>query len=109
MKTAEGREEPIYYMIYFVINLFAYIKIFLGRCVHACYPPSLSPPSPHFPLPPPPPSPFIFQVHHLENTGSALAEDVIQKSEIIKSYFMDNKAGLCLMYTWDVRHSACFQ
>ncbi len=29
----------------------------------------------------------------MENTGSALAEDVIQKSEIIKSYFMANKAG----------------
>ena len=33
------------------------------------------------------------QVHHLESTGSALADDVIQKSEIIKSYFMDTKAG----------------
>ena len=33
------------------------------------------------------------QVHHLESTGSALAEDVIQKSEIIKTYFMDTKAG----------------
>ncbi|XP_064399801.1 GRIP1-associated protein 1-like [Halichondria panicea] len=32
------------------------------------------------------------RVSHLENTGSALAEDVIQKSEIIKSYFMANKA-----------------
>ena len=35
----------------------------------------------------------LVQVSHLENTGSALAEDVIQKSEIIKSYFMANKAG----------------
>ena len=33
------------------------------------------------------------RVNHLENTGSALAEDVIQKSEIIKTYFMDTKAG----------------
>ena len=32
-------------------------------------------------------------MNHLENTGSALAEDVIQKSEIIKSYFMETKAG----------------
>jgi hypothetical protein len=34
------------------------------------------------------------KVHHLENTGSALAEDVIQKSEIIKTYFMENRAGI---------------
>ena len=33
------------------------------------------------------------KVYHLENTGSALAEDVIQKSEIIKTYFMETKAG----------------
>jgi hypothetical protein len=33
------------------------------------------------------------QVQHLESTGSALAEDVIQKSEIIKTYFMETKAG----------------
>ena len=33
------------------------------------------------------------KVNHLENTGSALAEDVIQKSEIIKTYFMETKAG----------------
>ena len=33
------------------------------------------------------------QVNHLETTGSALAEDVMQKSEIIKSYFMATKAG----------------
>ena len=32
-------------------------------------------------------------MNHLESTGSALAEDVIQKSEIIKSYYMENKAG----------------
>jgi len=32
------------------------------------------------------------RVNHLETTGSALAEDVMQKSEIIKSYFMDTKA-----------------
>ena len=35
------------------------------------------------------------QVNHLESTGSALAEDVIQKSEIIKSYYMENKTGGC--------------
>ena len=35
----------------------------------------------------------IRQVNHLETTGSALAEDVMQKSEIIKTYFMENKAG----------------
>lgn len=33
------------------------------------------------------------QVNHLENTGSALAEDVMQKSAIINQYFMENKAG----------------
>jgi hypothetical protein len=32
------------------------------------------------------------RVNHLETTGSALAEDVMHKSEIIKSYFMENKA-----------------
>ena len=37
------------------------------------------------------------QVHHLENTGSALAEDVIQKSEIIKNYIMETKSGEELM------------
>jgi len=36
----------------------------------------------------------FFQVSHLENTGSALAEDVMQKSAIINQYFMENKAGL---------------
>ena len=36
---------------------------------------------------------FLCQVQHLESTGSALAEDVIQKSEIIKTYFMETKAG----------------
>ena len=35
----------------------------------------------------------LWQINHLENTGSALAEDVLQKSEIIKSYFMETKAG----------------
>lgn len=29
----------------------------------------------------------------MENTGSVLAEDVIQKSEIIKNYFMESRAG----------------
>ena len=29
----------------------------------------------------------------VRSTGSALAEDVIQKSEIIKTYFMETKAG----------------
>ncbi|XP_065909551.1 GRIP1-associated protein 1-like isoform X2 [Dysidea avara] len=32
------------------------------------------------------------RVSHLENTGSALAEDVMQKSAIINQYFMENKA-----------------
>lgn len=32
------------------------------------------------------------KVSHLENTGSALAEDVMQKSAIINQYFMENKA-----------------
>ncbi len=32
-------------------------------------------------------------MHHLENTGSALAEDVLQKSTIIQQYYMENKAG----------------
>ena len=37
----------------------------------------------------------------MENTGSALAEDVIQKSEIIKSYFMANKAGeMSIVLVW---------
>ena len=34
------------------------------------------------------------RVNHLELTGSALAEDVIQKNTIIKQHFMENKAGL---------------
>ena len=33
------------------------------------------------------------QVNHLETTGSALAEDVVNKSEIIKTFYMQNKAG----------------
>jgi hypothetical protein len=32
------------------------------------------------------------RVNHLETTGSALADDVVNKSEIIKSYYMHNKA-----------------
>ena len=40
----------------------------------------------------------LYQVNHLETTGSALAEDVMQKSEIIKSYFMDTKAGKAHCY-----------
>ena len=36
------------------------------------------------------------KVHHLEHTGSALAEDVLQKSAIIQRYYMDNKAGKSL-------------
>ena len=36
---------------------------------------------------------YVAQVNHLESTGSALAEDVIQKSAIIQTYFMENKAG----------------
>lgn len=34
------------------------------------------------------------KVHHLESTGSALAEDVVQKSTIIQNYFMEHKAGI---------------
>lgn len=33
------------------------------------------------------------RVNHLEMTGSALAEDVLQKDTIIKQHFMESKAG----------------
>ena len=33
------------------------------------------------------------QVRHLEETGAALAEDLIQKSAIIQAYAMETKIG----------------
>lgn len=33
------------------------------------------------------------QVRHLEETGAALAEDLIQKSSIIQAYAMETKIG----------------
>ena len=53
----------------------------------------------------------LWQVGHLETTGSTLAEDVKQKSKIIKSYFMENKAGQLSVHTftrpvsWQCTHS----
>lgn len=50
----------------------------------------------------------LIKVHHLENTGSALAEDVIKKSEIIKTYLMDTKAGtvsICIVLIEGILHS----
>ena len=36
---------------------------------------------------------FVLQVRHLEETGGIMADDLMQKSNIIQTYIMENKLG----------------
>ena len=36
---------------------------------------------------------FVLQVRHLEETGGIMADDLMQKSNIIQTYIMENKPG----------------